>query len=581
MSETNHPHGDGGRQRHSYGSGGRQSHAYGDGGGQSHPGSGTPGHGQDGHAPYGYGDAMPASSPSAGPFGFVPMAPATGAAPAATPSGAVPGAPLDSAAPPTSACSAAPGPWAASTPSAPAAPSEGQGTPALAAAQVGAALRRFGIGNPLPTFIGGALAYVVALGASLLVILSAVLAVFTLDTGDVTGSTTDPVGDSTSPSGVDGWRVIVGLVGIPFQLVSLASFGSYGAELNLGFFGSATMGWRGLPLLITVAMVATAFFAARFAQRRWGAGRWGSNGALGALLWSGVSGLAVAIVAVIATRATAFALEDDSVGMSLSMHSAGVDMFLGTWTLIALPLLLGHVAGMEKPSWWPLIADLAAAPRLALVHALAFALPAWGLMAMGGTIAMALEGEAQSVLTLFVALPIWGLTSLALLPGLGMLVVPLHLNVSGSVEDLGLERTNEFLWFFDLPWYGWIPMVLIALLMPLVVALLWNRDREIVTGNILALVASWLALPLAYFACSVVTLALVWTSMQAQIGLLGGLALNVGLALWMPLVAFFLGLMVEVVARFGAPFVDRFVPGVLVNWFRRSARARHAPSVTR
>ena len=43
-------------------------------------------------------------------------------------------------------------------------------------------------------------------------------------------------------------------------------------------------------------------------------------------------------------------------------------------------------------------------------------------------------------------------------------------------------------------------------------------------------------------------------------------------------VAFFLGLAVEVIARFGAPFVDRFVPGPLVNWFRRSARARRAES---
>lgn len=125
------------------------------------------------------------------------------------------------------------------------------------------------------------------------------------------------------------------------------------------------------------------------------------------------------------------------------------------------------------------------------------------------------------MLTLFLALPIWGLTSLALLPGLGMLVVPLHLNVNGSVEELGMERTHEFLWFFDPPWCGWIPMVLIALLVPLVVALLWNRDREIVTGNIVALVASWIALPLAYFLWSVVTLALIRTSMQAQMGFLG------------------------------------------------------------
>lgn len=262
MSETNHPNGDGGSQ--------------------GHPGSGLPGYGQgqDGHAPYGYEESLPASSPSARPFGSIPAGPATGA-PAATPSGWASSVPLDSASPPTSASSTAPGPR---TPSAPSAPSGGQSTPTLSATQAGAALRRLGIGNPLPTFVGGALAYGVALGAALLVILSAVLAMLTLDTGDLAGGTPDPAGGATSPSGVDGWRVIVGLVGIPLQLVSLASFGSYGVELNLGFLGTAIMGWRGLPLLITVAMVATAFFIARFAQRRWGAGRWGSNGALGALL---------------------------------------------------------------------------------------------------------------------------------------------------------------------------------------------------------------------------------------------------------------------------------------------------------
>src|SRR5699024_6492149 len=83
---------------------------------------------------------------------------------------------------------------------------------------------------------------------------------------------------------------------------------------------------------------------------------WGSNGVLGAVLWAGVSGLAVAIFAVIATRVTAFSYEDDSLGASLSMHSAGADMFFGTWLLIGLPLLLGHIAGGEKPSWWPLVA---------------------------------------------------------------------------------------------------------------------------------------------------------------------------------------------------------------------------------
>ncbi|HEX7352036.1 hypothetical protein [Brachybacterium sp.] len=530
----------------------QSNYPYGDGGSQGHPGSGYPGQQP---APQGDGEQLPAPSPD----GAVPSSPASGAS-------------FGSAAPPTSptpaasAPSAAPGPWSGSAPSAPAPPS---------AAQAGAVLKKVGIGNPLPTFIVGALAYVVALGASLVVIVSAVLAVLTFDTGDLTGGT-DPIGGAGSSSGGDGgFQMIVGLIGIPFQLVSLASFGSYDLDLSMGFLGSVTMSSRGLPLLITVAMVATGFLGARLVQRRLGSGRWGSNGALGALLWTGISGLAVAIFAVIVTRLTAFAYEDASVGMSFSMHSAGADMFFGTWVLIGLPMLLGHLAGMEKPSWWPLVADLAAAPRLALVHALAFAIPVGILTMVGGAIGLLLDGDGQMVIPLLLSLPIWGLTGLAMLPGLGMLTVPLHMNSQGA-EDLGIQRANEFLWFFDLPWYAWIPMVLIALLIPLLVAVLWHRDREIVSGSIPALVASWAALPLAYFAGSLVLIALVWTRTHVDMGLMGDIAVSMSLAAWMPLVAFFLGLVIEAIARFGAPFVDRFVPGVLVNWFRRSARARRA-----
>src|SRR5699024_1798377 len=131
---------------------------------------------------------------------------------------------------------------------------------------------------------------------------------------------------------------------------------------------------------------------------------------------------------------------------------------------------------------------------------------------------------------------------------------------------------------FDLPWYVWIPMVLLALLLPAAVALLWHRDRELDDGNILALVAPWAALPLAYFPGSVVLLALVWTRMQAEMAMMADVVARSGLARWMPLIAFFFGRTVEVLARCGAPFVDWFVHGILVNWYRRSARTRRAES---
>lgn len=546
--------------------------AFGDQGNAGNPGGGYPGQGS---GQYGDEQWPPATPPAAGQGGQLPSAPQFGS-PSGYPS--APAAPAPSAppqsvssAPPASAGSAAPGPWGASAPSASAAPGDAQAAQNPSAAQVGATLGKVGIGNPLPTFVVGAIAYVVALAASLVVIASAFLASLSADTGDLTGGgTTDPTGGAGS-SGGGGAEVILGLLGLPFQLVSLATFGSYEMELNLGFLGNATMSFRGMPLLITVAMVGAAFLAARFAQRRWG-----SNGVLGALLWSGISGLAVAIFAVIAVRLTAFSLQDDELGLSLSMHSAGFDMFLGTWFLIGMPLFLGHVAGMTKPSWWPLVADLAAAPRLALAHALTFALPVGVLAMLGGAISLIAEGDGRSALTMLLALPIWGLTGLALLPGLGLLVVPLHMNAQGSVEELGIERSDEFLWFFDLPWYVWIPMVLIALVVPLLIAVLWNRDREITKGDVIAQVASWAALPLAYGTCSIILLALVWTNLTAEMGFLGNITLNLGLAAWMPVVAFFLGAVIEAISRFGAPFVDRFVPGFLVNWFRRSARARRA-----
>ena len=119
---------------------------------------------------------------------------------------------------------------------------------------------KVGIGTPVPTLVTGALAYLVALVAALVVIVSAVLAVLTADTG----ASTDPTGGAAAPATDDaGFAGIIGLLGIPFQLVALASFGSYDAELQMGFFGTMTLSWRGSPLLITVAMTAVAFLAAR------------------------------------------------------------------------------------------------------------------------------------------------------------------------------------------------------------------------------------------------------------------------------------------------------------------------------
>src|SRR5699024_10672876 len=131
---------------------------------------------------------------------------------------------------------------------------------------------------------------------------------------------------------------------------------------------------------------------------------------------------------------------DDSLGMSLSMHSAGADRFVGTWLLVSVPLLLGRIARGETPARSPPVADRAAAPRLVRVHALALPHPVGILMMVGGAIGMLFEGEGRSVLPMILSLPLWGLTGLALLAGMGMLVVPVHLTLKGGVEEFGVDR---------------------------------------------------------------------------------------------------------------------------------------------
>ncbi len=540
--------------------------------GSGYPGNGYPGYGSEqghdgGPAPYGSPAPAPAPAPSAGPAPY--------------------GSPAPAPAPAPSAPSAGPAPWASSAGPGPTSP--GPSTPGesgasatrevgTGAAQLAPTLRRLGIGNPLPTFAAGALAYLAALGAAIVVIISLVLAVVTAGLPDVGGGVTDPLGGPSTPSGTGGpgFRGILGVLGIPFQLVALASFGSYDIDLALGFLGNISASWRGMPLLITVVMAGTAFLASLLVQRRWGSGKWGSNGPLGAFLWSGISGLAVAIFAVIVTRITAFGGGDDELGVSVSMHTAGFDMFLGTWALIGIPIFLGHLAGMEKPHWWHRVADLAAAPRLALTHALTFAVPVAVVATVIVAIQLLADGDGRLILPMFLLLPAWGLNALAVLPGLGMLVVPLNVTMRGDLPDVGVERMNEMQWLFNYPWYAWIPTALFALAVLVLIPLLWNRGRHIEKGDVLAQIVSWLALPCTYFVGSLVLMALVWTRVNVEMGGWGSttMAVGYGLAAWMPLVAFIIGAIVEVLARFGAPFVDRFIPGVLVNWFRRSERKR-------
>lgn len=426
-------------------------------------------------------------------------------------------------------------------------------------------LTSLGAVNPLPSLIVGGVSY---LGAFLVSVIAVVLTAVTVAIAGGGEAVEAPLGGVGLPA-----ADLLGGVGVairaPFQLVAMATLGSLGVSAS--FAGeSLRVSMRILPAVMTVVMVLLAFYGGRRVQRRQGAGAIG--------IWSSaaLTGLAVALFTVLAAFVFAQPIPVDA-DITLRLHAAGLDAFLGAWVLVTLALALGRISLRPRPSWWPLVADLTAGMKLAVSHALILTVLGALAVTVVTTIQALVEGEMPPMLFVLLLLPLIGGQVLAYFTGLPMLSSATASITAPDALGFLLGNTSGAVsgTLFDLPWYAWMAGLLIGGLVLVVASLLWQHQRRMVPNNVISLGVGWAALPLTYVAGGIALLVLAQLSGFIQLdggGFLEGeqrATASLGLAAWTPALAGLAGVIVELLSRFVAPLMAPLVPAALLDWFRR------------
>ncbi|MGP5707922.1 hypothetical protein ACTXPC_05840 [Brachybacterium alimentarium] len=426
-------------------------------------------------------------------------------------------------------------------------------------------LGEVGLVNPLQSLAVGAIAYA---GAFLMAIVAVVLSVVAIVVNGL-GNPVDSALESVDMDQAEAGSGVASLLRLPFQLVAMATFGSFDVDGTIEgvSFGA---GLRILPFGITLVMVLLAFYGGRFVQKRQRAGL------LGIWTTSVLTGFGVALFTVLSAFILAERVPAEA-GASISLHAAGFDTFFGAFALITLSLALGRLTVRARRSWWPLVADLPAAFKLAVSHALIVTVLGLCGVTIVSTIQALIDGETPPMIYVLLLLPLIGGHVLSFVTGLDMLsAATANIDGAGALSYLmdgmnGTERAT----MFSLPWYTWLGGLLLGGLALLLASLLWQHQRRIVPHHVVSLGVSWIALPAAYFLGGLVLLVLSQASVAAQLS--GGgfffgdmrIGASVGLAAWTPLLAMMAGVIVELLSRFVAPFLTPFLPSAALSWFRR------------
>lgn len=416
--------------------------------------------------------------------------------------------------------------------------------------------RRSGIGNPLPTLAVGTIAYVAALAAATVTMISTLIALALGGSGDSSGTGGSGVATGTGDA-LDGIGV---LFRMPFQLLALGTLGSWGGTAQIPLAGTAHVSVRFLPFLITLVLVGVAALGGRFVQRH------GGGGVLGIWLWSLLSGFGVALVVVLGALIFAEKMPAELELGTARFHAAGVDTFFGAWMMTALGLALGRHSGRPRPSWWPVVVDLTASLRMAAVHAVGFGVVMAVLGLIGITVRGVIEGEPLEGPAALFALPLGGGAFAAYAAGMAALS---SMRISGDGQLLG--STNGMLeggTIFHLPWYVWIITLLAGLVGIGLASLVWQYQRRVLPGNLIAIAISWVALPGAYFTGGIVLMIIAYGGFSMEAGMWMSVDTSITLAAWTPMLTLLVGIAVELLSRFVAPFVTPWIPGVLLRWFR-------------
>lgn len=201
-------------------------------------------------------------------------------------------------------------------------PAAAQAGPSVdAAAQLRAQLSGLGIVNPLPAVVASLLSYAAALVSAAIVVVIMVLGLALAGSGSAVGELgADVLGTDVALSGIGA------ALRMPFQLVALAAFGSYGLDVAVPFAGEMTLSLRFMPLLVTAVFLGAAYIGGRFVGRRQP-----GTGPLGIATSAAVGGVVAGLLVVLAARLMAQPIPVE--GMTLGVHAAGIDAFLGAMVL--------------------------------------------------------------------------------------------------------------------------------------------------------------------------------------------------------------------------------------------------------
>ncbi|CAM4149691.1 hypothetical protein [Helcobacillus massiliensis] len=403
-------------------------------------------------------------------------------------------------------------------------------------------MERFGISNPLPAILAALATYGAGLVAAIITLVSLVIAGAIGASGS--SSTTD-ISEGITGMDADGVGAIIGL---PFHFVAMACF----AALNLVHDGEEVFAIRFVPILVFLTILVFGFFAGRFIQKR-------SHEP--SLLHIAVSSLIAGFpIAVIGTLMPfIFAIRESDA----RLDAAGPGGFFGLWFVFSLVLAVGQFSGAQRPRWWAAVRELFAGFRLAFVHALILAV----VMVVGFFLYGLFQGVGfTDLLSMVFVLPLLG----GAFGGLGVAIASLA-GITVSYSGYGASGA-DVLTLFSTPWYVILLVLLLDVVLLVAMAVLWSRGRRVVPGNMLSIVTSWLALPTAYFLAGIALTAISTLNggtslLDGGFGSLGG---SLGAPLWAPFLFAIWGFVVELLARFGGPFITPFIPEALTSWIRRS-----------
>lgn len=440
------------------------------------------------------------------------------------------------------------------------------------------------VGNPLPSLLAALVSYAGGIVVSVIILLLALVGLMISGSGNMSDTPQDVAGDLMG--GVDlsssAFNTVVFFLGLPAQLVSMAFFGGYGVHASFrasaGDIGSLEGGVNAsvwfMPVLVCAVVLIIGFFAGR---------RVGARGAvispLFAWIHAAIGGAAVAVLSSILTFATAYRMSA-SIGfgsMGISIHAAGFLPFFALFFFVTLAVGLGTVTSRGFPRWWPRVSEFVDAVKLGLFHAGLFsviaAISMFLLAAISNLGAGTLGDFLKTSLGQLFTLPLFAGTAFA---GLGSMGIFSSLHSSASTGQNSAIPAELFPWqqsasVFSLDeWWQVLLAFLLAVVCLAVSALVWAQARPRVSASTLANVTSWSALPVAYFVLGLA--AIVGSTVGFSFAMHGSAEMLQYLGIpstggysfaavaWTPLLGAVVGILIEVLARFAAPFVTPYLP---------------------